>query len=206
MNNKKIKRDKKGCEKEGCKNWAMHHTTLCRVHHPDLPPSSMNYPKIKCSKEGCKSWAMHDTTFCRQHNTDLPPNGFQPGNEFGFQPGNNIGNQFQPGNKIGFQPQHQLSRKHGFYAKYMTEEEEKFLQEELEQPQEIGFEEIIALTKLGITRALKSGETDPMYKMISLLAKIKLMQLKASQNEGNNLTDQLDKILTEMGLGESSAE
>jgi hypothetical protein len=182
MKNPKIK-----CAKDGCKSWAMHDNTFCRAHNPDLPPI-ISHPKIKCAKDGCKSGAMHDNTFCRVHHPDLTPNGFQPGNK--------IGNQFQPGKS------NESARKHGFYAKYMTEEEEKFLREELEQPQEIGFEEIIALTKLGITRALKSGETDPLHKMISLLAKIKMMQIKAShENEGNELIASLDKVLTEMGLG-----
>ncbi|NWJ97310.1 MAG: hypothetical protein HXX20_16115 [Chloroflexi bacterium] len=203
MSNRKIKREKKGCEKEGCKNWAMHDSTFCRVHRPDLPPSHHNI-KCACAKEGCKNWAMHDSTFCRVHNPNLPPTNPQTGDngkERWFQPGNEIGNRFQPGNKIGFQPENQLARKHGFYAKFMTEEEENFVQEELEQPQEIGFNEIIVLAKLGVSRALKSNEAEPLRHMVTLLTKIKELQIKASQNEGNDLIAALDKALIDAGLG-----
>ena len=187
----KIKCEKKGCEKEGCKNWAMHDTTLCRVHLPDSPKIIGHHNiKCACAKEGCKSGAMHDSTFCRVHNPNLPPTNPQTDD-------NGKVHRFQPGNKIGFQPENQLARKHGFYAKFMTEEEENFVQEELEQPQEIGFNEIIVLAKLGVSRALKSNETEPIYKMVTLLTKIKA----SHENEGNDLIAALDKALIDAGLG-----
>ena len=148
---------------------------------------------------------MHDSTFCRNHNPNLPPTNPQirdNGKVYQFQPGNKTGKHFQPVNKIGFQPENQLARKHGLYAKFMTEEEENFVQEELEQPQEIGFNEIIVLAKLGVSRALKSNETEPIYKMVTLLTKIKALQIKAShENEGNDLIAALDKALIDAGLG-----
>ena len=69
--------------------------------------------------------------------TYLPPQTGDNGKEHRFQPGNKIGKHFQPGNKIGFQSENQLARKHGLYAKFMTEEEENFVQEELKQPSPI---------------------------------------------------------------------
>jgi hypothetical protein len=173
------------------------------------------YPKIPCTKEKCRNWAMHKSTFCRIHNPDLPPCGLQPGHEFGkehwFKPGHKVGKEhwFKPGNNYGFQPGNELSkgfshnRKHGFYAKILTEEEKEFLREAKEQPHDIDFDEIIALAELGLTRALKSGEVEPLYKMLSLLTKIKMTQFKMNQkDEQTEVNDAIKEILREIGLGE----
>jgi hypothetical protein len=127
----------------------------------------------------------------------LPPTGggFYLGHEYGKE------YRFKQGNTEG-----RKKRKHGVYSKFITEEDKAFLAERLEEPRDrkITLDEELAIAELGMARAMQSGKPEIIQRTVMAVVKIKMLQREIYREDGQNgLQEEMNRVLRELGLGES---